>query len=107
MSVRQKASWVDTDNADDAAATATRPAVSGLSHHITGVSASFSAATGSKLLLLKQGSTEIMRWFVTNDFSEEFVSPVQLDPNTVANLVLVASGTGAVIGTANLKGYTL
>lgn len=107
MSTRQKASWVETDNADNAVATATRAAVADQSHFITGISASFSAAAAGKLLLLKEGSVEKMRFHVTNDFSEDFNSPVQLDPGLEANLVLVASGTGAVIGAVNIKGYTL
>lgn len=107
MTTRPKESWVETDNADDAAATATRAAVANQSHFITGVSASFSAAKAGLLLLLKEGSVEKMRWSVTNDFSEDFSSPVTLKAGDAANLVLVASGTGGVIGSVNLKGYTL
>jgi hypothetical protein len=47
--------WTETATADNAAATATRPAVAGQSHYITSVSGSFSAAA-IKLMTLKDAT---------------------------------------------------
>lgn len=106
MSTRQKASWIETDNQTNALATATRAAIVDQSHFITGVSGSFSAAAAGITLILKEGSTEKARWHVTNQFSEDFGSPIQLDPNNAANLELAAGGA-TIDGSVNLKGYTL
>lgn len=108
MNVRELSSWVATANADNSAATATKAAPSGgLSHFITGISAGFSAAAAGKQLSLKHGSTEIARFYVHNDLTLTFPSPIKLPPATAANLELAASGTGGVIGAATLMGYTL
>lgn len=107
MTVRPVESWIETDNASNATATATRAApAGGIRHHITGISGSFSAAAAGKQLTLKQGSTELGRWYVTNDLSITFPSPIQIEPAKVANLELAAGGS-AIVGAVNLIGYTL
>ena len=107
MVTREKPSWIDTDNATNGVATATRVApAGGLSHFITGISGLFDAAVAGIQLTLKHGSTEIGRWYVHNELSITFPSPVQLPPATVANLELAAGGAGN-IGAATLIGYTL
>ena len=105
MICREISSWVSQATADNSAATATKSASGKNSHFITGVAGSFSAAA-IKTLILKEGSTELARFHVHNNFSMTFASPIKLQPGTVANLVLAASGTGGVDGTAVLIGYT-
>ena len=108
MNVRQPHSWVDTDNADNSAATATKAAAGGaLSHYITSVSGGYDATVSGADLILKHGTTEVARWQVYDSFSLSFSSPIQLPPNTVANLVLDASGTGGTVGSVTMTGYTL
>ncbi len=97
-------SWVDLDTATNDVATATMAAVTGLSHYITGVSGSFSA-TADGALTLKDGATEIARWYVYDAFDVTFPSPVRLSPGTAANLTLAAGGA-TIDGAAVLRGYT-
>jgi hypothetical protein len=105
---REVSSWDETANADNAVATATRAApAGGLSHFITSVAGGFSAAAAGKTLILKQGVTERARWYVHNSLVLSLPSPIKLDPGTVANLELQASGTLGVIGAATMTGYTL
>jgi len=107
MTAREKPSWIVTANATNAAATATRAAPSsGLSHFITSVSGSFDGAVAGGQLILKEGATEIGRWYVHNEFHISFPSPVQLQATKAANLELAAGGAG-VVGAATMTGYTL
>lgn len=110
MIVRQYHSWVDADTKDNSAATATKAAGgTGISHYITSVAGSFNKTAADNNLVLKDGSTEIARWVVPdqNTLHIEFPSPIQLSPNTAANLVLDASGAAGTSGTAVLTGYTV
>lgn len=104
---REVSSWIEKDTDDNSESTATRAApAGGMSHYITGVAGGYGAAAAGKTLILKEGTTEIARWYVHNSLAIEFVSPVKLSAGAAANLVLAASGTGGVSGTAVLKGYT-
>lgn len=104
--VREKGSWIATDNDDNALSTATKAAPpAGLSHHITSISGGYSATVSGNTLILKDGSTEVGRWYVYDSFALVFPSPVQI--NGVANLELAASGTGGTVGAATMTGYTL
>lgn len=103
--LRLARSWADTDSQDNAAATATKAAVTGEAHHITGVSASFSAAAIA-LLQIKDGTTVIWEDYVHNGLAREFVSPLVITAGAVANAVLAASGTPGLIGKVNIKGFT-
>lgn len=99
--------WIDSDTQANATATATKAAPSGgLSHFITSVSGSFEAAVSGNTLILKDGTTEVGRWHVYNQFSIDFPSPIKLSPATAANLELEASGTGGIDGTAVMTGFT-
>lgn len=101
--------WVAFDADDNATSTATKASPGGGSrHYITGVSGSYSGAgAAGKLMTLKQGTTELGRWYVTNQLSITFQRPIALDPATVANLELAASGTGGITGAATMTGYTI
>lgn len=106
--VREVSSWVATANADNAAATATKAAPAGaLSHYITSISGSFATANTGKALILKQGTTEIARWYVQGNVTLALSSPIKLGPGMAANLELAASGTGGQVGAATMTGYTL
>lgn len=105
--VREVASWIETANAAAGAASATRAAPpGGLRHFITSISASFSSpeTTGALLTLEEGTSTEIGRWYVYDNFTITFPSPIQITPGDSVHADLAAgTGTGAV----NLTGYTL
>ena len=108
MVVKQYHSWVETDLDTNAVVTATRadPGSGAQAHYITSVSGTYSAAVAGGKLELKQGSTVKATWYVHNQFALTFDSPIKLDPGTVANLVMAAGGS-AVVGVANMTGYTL
>ena len=94
----------DTDRNDNSASTATLAAPSsGQSNHVSMVSGGFDAVVSGANLILKDGSTEVMRWLVYDTFSLVFPNPIRI--NGAANLVLDASGTSGVYGTASIAGY--
>lgn len=99
-------SWMAVDTATNDVATATRAAVSGLQHYITGIYGSFSASASAKQMTLKEGSTELGRWYIYDNAGITFESPIKLDPSTAANLTLAAGGS-TIVGAAVITGYTL
>lgn len=100
--------WIETANASNATATASRAADANSTsrHYVTGVSGSFSAAAAGILLVLKEGSTEIGRWYVHNALHVVFDTPVAIAPNTACSAELSAGGSG-VTGAVDLTGYTI
>lgn len=108
VSTPRSSDWTSVVTADNAAATATKPVGgAGISHYITSVSGGYSSTKSGFTLILKNGTVEMARWYVYDSKEITFDSPIKLPPNTVANLVLAASGTGGVSGTAVLTGYTI
>lgn len=108
MNVREYYSWVEDDSKDNATATASRSAPKeGLSHFITSISGGYSASVSGNTLLLKQGVTVIGRWRVYDSLTLSFSSPIKLEPGTVANLELEASGGAGTLGDVTMTGYTL
>lgn len=109
MVTRPYHSWIETANEDNATATATRadPNSGANSHYVTSISASFSATVSGALLTLKQGSTEIGRWYVYDAFALVFPSPVKLDPSSAVSLELAASGGAGTVGAVSMTGFTL
>lgn len=105
--VIRAADWNDTDQQTNAAATATQaePEGDSQSHFITHVSASYDDATVEGTLQLKYGSTVIMTWNFLGKFSHDFMHPIKLPAEQVANLVLSAGGA-SVVGDVNMAGYT-
>ena len=102
----KRASWTVTATADNAAATSTKTGVAGRSFYVTGVAGSFAGAAAGKLMTLKDGSTVIGNWYVTNQFSEAFENPIKITKGADAVLSLAASGTGGMNGATTLVGYT-
>lgn len=98
-------SWTVTGSADNAVATATRAAVSGKKHYITGVTASFSG-TATKLLQVKDGTTVIWEDYVVNGYQMKFPQPIEATSGNAVSAELAASGTAGIIGKVNLTGFT-
>jgi len=97
----------DTDTQSNATATATIAAPSdGQSVNVTMVSGGFDGAStiSGKTLILKEGSTEKLRWYVYDSKEIVFDSPIRI--NGAANLELEAGGS-AGNGTASIAGYTV
>ena len=108
VSTPRSSDWTSVVTADNAAATATKAAAGeGISHYITSVSGGYSSTKSGLTLILKNGTVEMARWYVYDSKEITFDSPIKLPPDTVANLVLAASGTGGVSGTAVLTGYSI
>jgi hypothetical protein len=106
MISREFHSWIETANETNDTATATRAApAGGLSHFVTSISGSFSATAAGVLLVLKQGTTEIGRWYVYDSLAVVFSSPVKIDAATAVNAELGAGGS-TVVGAVTLTGYT-
>lgn len=101
--VREYHSWIETDNQAAGEASATRAApTGGVRHFVTSVSGSFSA-TETAPLILRQGTTEIGRWYVYDSFSLSFSSPIVIEPGNLVELELTAVTNTAAV---TLTGYT-
>jgi len=98
---------IATANADNALATVTKAAEAGKAHYVTGVSGGYSAAVAGGLLVLKDGITEIGRWYIHNALDLSFAdAPLKCTPGSAVSAELSASGTLGVIGAVNLTLYT-
>ena len=106
MNVQLPSSWVEQDTDDNATSTATRATPDGgTTHFITSVSGGYTATKSGFTLILKEGTTEIARWYVYDSLTVPLPSPIAI--SGVANLELQASGTGGVFGSATMVGYTV
>ncbi len=100
------ATWTAKDSQDNADATATKAApAAGVSHYITGVLASYSAAK-TLLLQIKDDTTVIAEYYVVNSQHLTFGKPIKITAGKACSAVLTASGTGGVLGKVALIGYT-
>lgn len=101
------AGWVASATADNAVATATRAAApAGKRHRITGVSASFAAASAGKLLEILDGTDVIWTGYVYDQLSVSFSAPIAGSDGGAVSARLAASGSLATLGAVNLTGYT-
>ena len=98
--------WNDTASADNDTATATKAGVTGSSHFVTHVSASFGGAA-TKLLQIKDGDTVIWEKYVVNSDDIAFLIPLPITADNAVSAVLAASGTGGTLGKVNLVGFTV
>ena len=104
---RSAFSWIEGATEDNSTAVASRAAPEGgIAHHVTHVAGSFDATVDGVALVLKQGSTELARWYVFDAFALTFASPLRIEPGNSVTLELEASGTEGVIGSAVLAGWT-
>lgn len=106
MIVRQKGSWIQADNSDNAAAVATAAASGSNRHFITSVSGGYDTSGVSGTLTLTDGTITAV-WPVHDAFAIVFPSPVEMTPGDAVTLTLTASGTGGQLGYVALTGYTL
>lgn len=105
--VREVASWVETATATAGTVTATRAAApGGLGHFITSVSGTYGAVEDGKTLILRQGATEIARWYPRLPLVHTFPSPIRIEPGNDAVLELEAAAVGQD-GAVVMTGYTL
>jgi len=102
---KEPSDWTETATADNAAATATKTAEAGLSHYITSISGSFSAAA-IKLMEMKDGATVKGNYHVHNQRDVVFSNPFKITENTDAVLTLAASGGAGTIGAVTMTGFT-
>lgn len=107
VSDRSAAEWAEIASATNATATATRVAVVGQSHHITGVVASFDIApsVGARLDL-REGGVNKLSLFVADPAELELTRPFKMTANTTATLVLSAGGIGAT-GLITMQGFSV
>jgi hypothetical protein len=95
------------DSQDNALATATASAGQNQSrYYITGVDASYSVASTSGLLQLKDGATVVYEQYVHGSAEIPFPSAIIGAKNTAFSAVLAASGTAGQTGKVNLRGYS-
>lgn len=99
-------SWVVKASADNAAATATKAAVTGKTYYLAGVAAGFSSAA-TKLLQIKDGATVIAEYPIVNSDILNLISPVAITSGAALSAVLAASGGSGNIGYVNLFGFTV
>lgn len=94
------------DSQDNAIATATAAAGTNQSRYfITGVDASYSVASTSGLLQLKDGTTVVHEQYVHGALELSFPSAIIGSKNTAFSAVLAASGTATQLGKVNLRGF--
>lgn len=97
--------WIATDSKDNATATATKEAVAGKRHVITGIVASFDGSA-TKTITIKKGTTTLVTYTIINNGQLNFINPLIGDLGGAVSAVLAASGTGGVTGTIYLLGYS-
>lgn len=99
--------WIESANADNSAATATKAAAANKRHTASVVIASYSSSSTSGLLTITYtiGGTSTT---ITHYVHGADVIPLELrgDINTLISASLAASGTGGVIGRVNLTGHS-
>lgn len=100
------AEWAEIAQATNATATATRPGVTGQSHYITGIVASFDIAPAQGIRLdLREAGVNKLSLFVADPAEMELTRPYKMVPGATATLVLNAGGVGAT-GLVTIWGWT-
>lgn len=97
--------WVEDASADNAETTATKAAVSGKSHVVFSVDASFTSAA-TKLLQIKDGTTVVWSGMVYSSREVRFPKGLTITRSAACSAVLAASGAGGNTGYVNLHGVT-
>ena len=101
------ADWTARDGDDNAASAATKTGVTGRRHVVTGIAASYATTPAApKLLEIKDGSTVVWSAYITAVFSEQFPAGIRISSGADAVGALAASGTGGVVSTVTITGYT-
>ena len=105
--------WTVVDSQTNATATATKAAVSGKQHFITGVSFSMSAAPAASVTVqVKDGSTVLDQFQIPGGAGtaqaplvHNYYPPLQITSGNAATITVGALGA-TVVGTVVLKGKT-
>lgn len=97
--------WTIGITADNTSGVAARSAVSGRTHYVTSLSASFST-TNLKLLTLGDGTTTLS-WYVYDHVELSWPKPLKFVQGAAVTATLAATGTGGQIGTVVLTGFTI
>lgn len=103
--------WTVVDSQTNATATATKAAVAGKQHFITGISFSMSAAPAAAVTVqVKDGSTVLDQFQIPAAAQAPLLSnynpPLTITVGAAASITVGALGAG-VVGTVVLKGKTL
>ena len=107
--------WTETATASGATATATHTDEAGLSHYVTGFSAttydSMSGA-GTTTIVLKDGTGAIMTFYADNGIAGDgngithsFTSPIKITAGAKCSLEITSGSSGDTV-VANLWGFT-
>lgn len=101
------ADWTVRAGNDNATSTATKSGIAGQRHYVTGIAASYATSPAApKLLEIKDGTTVVWSVYLTNTFTHNFDRPLRITRGAAAEAVLAASGTGGVVSTVTLDGYS-
>lgn len=101
------ADWTARDGDDNAESNAVKAAITGQRHVVTSVTASYATTPAApKLLEVKDGTTVIWAAYVTAVAHFPFPKGLRISSGAAATATLAASGTGGVVSTVTLTGYT-
>lgn len=101
------ADWTARDGDDNAASAATKTGIAGQRHVVTSITASYATAPAAeKLLEIKDGSTVIWSLYIKTGVAIAFPHGLRLSTGADAVGALAASGTGGVVSTVTITGYT-
>jgi hypothetical protein len=101
------ADWTARDGDDNSASAATKAGITSQRHVVTSITASYATTPASpKLLEIKDGSTVIWSVYITAAFTKEFTPPLRISSGADAIGAMAASGTGGVVSTVTIAGYT-
>lgn len=107
MAFGNVADWTARDGDDNAASAATKTGVTGQRHVVSSVTASYATTPAApKLLEVKDGSTVIWSEYITAGVHRVFDPPLRLSSGADAVGALAASGTGGVVSTVTITGFT-
>lgn len=98
--------WTVRDGDDNAESNAIKAAVTGQRHVVTSVTLSYATApAAAKLLEVKDGSTVIWSIYaISGHFT--FPAGLRISSGASTTATAAASGTGGVVSTVTLAGYT-
>ena len=102
-----RSTWIETANADNATATASRTARAGQSHYIKSIHVGYTNANAGKVATLKFGTTTKGTFNVHNSRDIFFGDQgLKVDTGSAVSVELAASGTAGQNGHVTIVGYT-
>ena len=101
------ADWTARDGDDNSASAATKTGIAGQRHVVTSITASYATTPAApKLLELKDGSTVVWSLYITAGVHVPFPKGIRITAGADAVGALATSGTGGVVSTVTITGYT-